>query len=30
MQGLNAKADIDGIDPAQIAEDFLRENGLIS
>ena len=30
MQGLNAKADIEGIDPAKIAEDFLRENGLIS
>lgn len=30
MQGLNAKADIDGIDPAKIAEDFLREQGLIS
>ena len=29
MQGLNAKADIDGEDPAKIAEDFLRENGLI-
>jgi osmoprotectant transport system substrate-binding protein len=29
MQDLNAKADIDGIDPAKIAEDFLREKGLI-
>jgi osmoprotectant transport system substrate-binding protein len=29
MQGLNAKADIDGEDPADIARDFLVEQGLV-
>ncbi len=29
MQQLNAKADVDGEDPEDIATDFLKENGLI-
>jgi osmoprotectant transport system substrate-binding protein len=29
MQSLNAKADVDGEDPADIARDFLIEQGLI-
>ena len=29
MQGLNARVDVDGEDPAAVAESFLQENGLI-
>jgi glycine betaine/choline ABC-type transport system substrate-binding protein len=29
MQGLNAKVDVDGEDPAAVAEAFLTENGLM-
>jgi len=30
MQALNAKVDVDGADPASVAEEFLRDNGFIS